>query len=242
MTTEHHAQAVSLNIGTGGSARCRAGISSSVEVPQASPSRSGLRMPSRREQTRLGGGCAMPGRRARSSNGAAQEAHLLWNAAAVCSVPLPVAVDHGIFAKHGLDVDLVNFGGSTDQLLEAIATGKSDAGVGMALRWLKPLEQGFDVKITAGTHGGCLRLLAPVDGSIAKLEDLKGKVVATADMASPDKNFFSILLARRGSIPSRMWSGGNIQVNSCVRPSTRARRKRSSAATRAPISGSRTAS
>jgi NitT/TauT family transport system substrate-binding protein len=126
-----------------------------------------------------------------------------WNAAAVCSVPLPVAVDHGFFAKHGLDVELVNFGGSTDQLLEAIATGKSDAGIGMALRWLKPLEQGFDVKITAGTHGGCLRLLAPVDGGIAKLEDLKGKTVGTADMAGPDKNFFAILLAQKGIDPEK---------------------------------------
>jgi NitT/TauT family transport system substrate-binding protein len=124
-----------------------------------------------------------------------------WNASGVCLAPLPLAVQHGIFAKHGLDVELVNFGGSTDQLLEAIATGKSDAGVGMALRWLKPLEQGFDVKITAGTHGGCMRLLAPAGAGIDKLEDLKGKVVATADMGSPDKNFFSILLAKKGIDP-----------------------------------------
>ncbi|WP_163078793.1 ABC transporter substrate-binding protein, partial [Acinetobacter baumannii] len=61
--------------------------------------------------------------------------------------------------RHGLDVEFVNFGGSTEALLEAIATGKADAGIGMALRWLKPLEQGFDVKGTAGLHGGCLRLL-----------------------------------------------------------------------------------
>jgi hypothetical protein len=33
-------------------------------------------------------------------------------------------------ARHGLDVDFVNFGGSTEQLLEAIATGKADAGIG----------------------------------------------------------------------------------------------------------------
>lgn len=124
-----------------------------------------------------------------------------WNAAAVCSVPLPVAVQHGFFAKHGLEVELVNFGGSTDQLLEAIATGKSDAGIGMALRWLKPLEQGFDVKITAGTHGGCLRLLVNNGSGIERLEDLKGKVIATSDMASPDKNFFSILLAKKGIDP-----------------------------------------
>ena len=87
--------------------------------------------------------------------GAPRKLKLSWNAGAVCLAPLPVAIDHGFFAKQNLDVELVNYSGSTDQLLEAIATGKTDAGLGMALRWLKPLEQGFDVKIAAGTHGGC---------------------------------------------------------------------------------------
>lgn len=85
---------------------------------------------------------------------------LSWNAGAICTAPVPVAVKQGFFRQHGLQVELVNFSGSTDQLLEAIATGKSDAGVGMALRWIKPLEQGFDVKLTAGIQAVacvCLR-------------------------------------------------------------------------------------
>ncbi len=80
-------------------------------------------------------------------------------------VGVTVAKDKGFFEKHGLDVELVNYSGSTDQLLETLATGKADAAIGMALRWLKPLEQGFDVKIVAGGHGGCfvfLRLHPPV--------------------------------------------------------------------------------
>jgi NitT/TauT family transport system substrate-binding protein len=93
------------------------------------------------------------------------------------------------------------FGGSTDQLLEAIATGKADAGIGMALRWLKPLEQGFDVRITAATHGGCMRLLAKSGSGITKLADLKSKSVGVADLGAPDKNFFSIQLARLGLDP-----------------------------------------
>jgi NitT/TauT family transport system substrate-binding protein len=74
--------------------------------------------------------------------------------------PLRLSWKQGFFRQHGLQVELVNFSGSTDQLLEAIATGKSDAGVGMALRWIKPLEQGFDVKLTAGIQAVacvCLR-------------------------------------------------------------------------------------
>lgn len=128
-------------------------------------------------------------------------AKLTWNANAICTSGVPVALQKGFFAKRNLDVELINFGGSTDQLLEAIATGKADAGVGMALRWLKPLEQGFDVKITTATHGGCMRLLAARDGGLTKLEDLKGKTVGVADLGAPDKNSFSIRLARLGLDP-----------------------------------------
>ena len=110
--------------------------------------------------------------------GAPRKLKLSWNAGAVCLAPVPVAIEYGFFQKHNLDVELVNYSGSTDQLLEAIATGKTDAGLGMALRWLKPLEQGFDVKIAAGTHGGCMRVLSRANSGVDKLADLKGKIVA----------------------------------------------------------------
>jgi NitT/TauT family transport system substrate-binding protein len=135
--------------------------------------------------------------------GVPRKLKLSWNAGAVCLAPLPVAIEHGFFQKQNLDVELVNYSGSTDQLLEAIATGKSDAGLGMALRWLKPLEQGFDVKIAAGTHGGCMRVLSRADSGVAKLADLKGKIVAVGDLAGPDKNFFSIQLAKLGIDPNK---------------------------------------
>jgi NitT/TauT family transport system substrate-binding protein len=128
---------------------------------------------------------------------------LAVNLNAVCLAPVVIAHGQGFFKKHNLDVELVNFGNSTEVLLEAIATGKADAGVGMALRWLKALEQGFDVKLTAGTHGGCLRLLSAVNGNVLKLEDLKGKTIGVTDMASPDRNFFSILLKKHGIDPVR---------------------------------------
>src|ERR1700677_5069867 len=135
--------------------------------------------------------------------GAPRKLKLSWNAGAVCLAPLPVAIDHDFFQKQNLDVELVNYSGSTDQLLEAIATGKTDAGLGMALRWLKPLEQGFDVKISAGTHGGCMRVLSRAHSGVEKLADLKGKIVAVADLAGPDKNFFSIQLAKQGIDPNK---------------------------------------
>jgi NitT/TauT family transport system substrate-binding protein len=126
---------------------------------------------------------------------------LAWNASSICTVAAPVAKERGVFAKHNLDVDFINFGGSTEQLLEAIATGKADAGIGMALRWLKPLEQGFDVRIAAGVHGGCIRLLGSKSAGITSLESLRGKSIAISDQASPAKNFCSIVLAKKGIDP-----------------------------------------
>src|SRR6476469_8865360 len=135
--------------------------------------------------------------------GAPRKLKLSWNAGSVCLAPVPVAIEHGFFQKHNLDIELINYSGSTDQLLEAIATGKSDAGLGMALRWLKPLEQGFDVKIVAGTRGGCMRVLTRTNSGVEKLADLKGKIVAVGDLAGPDKNFFSIQLAKLGIDPNK---------------------------------------
>src|SRR5580698_2941415 len=149
--------------------------------------------------------------------GAPRRLKLSWNAGAVCLAAIPVAIDHGFFQKQNLDIELDNFAGSTDQLLEAIATGKTEAGLGMALRWLKPLEQGFDVKIAAGIHGGCMRVISRVGSGVDKLADLKGKVVAVGDLGGPDKNFFSIQLAKIGIDPTsevdwRVYPGNVVNV------------------------------
>jgi NitT/TauT family transport system substrate-binding protein len=135
------------------------------------------------------------------SAGPLKKVTFAWNAGAPCLLAVTVAKDKGFFAKHGLDVDLINYSGSTDQLLETLATGKADAAVGMALRWLKPMEQGFDVKIVASLHGGCMRLLVPADSGINEVADLKGKTIAISDMNSPSKNFFAIQIKKAGLDP-----------------------------------------
>ncbi|HAK33704.1 MAG TPA: ABC transporter substrate-binding protein [Pantoea sp.] len=126
---------------------------------------------------------------------------LAVNLNAICLAPVVVADQHQFFKAHNLEVEFVNFGNSTELLLESIATGKAEAAVGMALRWLKALEQGFDVKLTAGTHGGCMRLLTRDDGPTS-LQALKGKTIGVTDMAGADKNFFSLLLKRHDVDPN----------------------------------------
>jgi NitT/TauT family transport system substrate-binding protein len=132
---------------------------------------------------------------------APRELKITWNTNAVCNVGVAVADQQGFFAKRNLKIEKINFAGATDQLLELLASGKADAGVGMALAWMKPLEQGFDVKLTAAIHGGCIRLITSRESGIGSVADLKGKTVGTSSMASPDKNFVSILAVKQGIDP-----------------------------------------
>jgi NitT/TauT family transport system substrate-binding protein len=162
--------------------------------------------PERRQVLRLAGAAALAapalilGRQAWS---APRKLRFSWNQNAFCLTPTAIAQEKGFFEKNGLQVDLVNYSGSTDQLLEAIATGKSDAGIGMIHRWLKPLEAGFDVKIIGSSHGGCVRLIGSKAAGVTSLKHLKGKVVGVSDLAAPGKHFFTILLAKNGIDPDK---------------------------------------
>jgi NitT/TauT family transport system substrate-binding protein len=126
-----------------------------------------------------------------------------WNQTAFCHTFLAVAQDTGIFTRNGLEVSFVNYSGSTEQFLETLTTGKVSAAVGMIHRWIKPLESGFDVKIVAGLHGGCERLIAYKSTGITKLADLRGKVIGVASLGDPAKHFFSAYLKRHGLDPER---------------------------------------
>jgi len=165
---------------------------------------------SRRDLLRTGAaaGLAAPlgliGANVLAQSAEARPLKLAWNTGGVCTSPVAYAFHRGVFKKYGLAVEIVNFAGSTEMLLEALATGKADAAIGMTLRWLKPLEQGFDVKLVAGTHGGCMRLLGSKAAGINAIADLKGKVVAVNDLGSPAKNFFAILLAKQGIDPNQV--------------------------------------
>jgi NitT/TauT family transport system substrate-binding protein len=138
-----------------------------------------------------------------ATTGSRTKINFTWNQTALCTSAVPIAVDRGIFDRYGLDVELVNFGGSTDQLLEALGSGHADAGIGMILRWLKPLEQGFDVKLVAGIHGGCSYMVASRDAGITDIPSLRGKRIGITDMASPDKNLYSIILQNHGLDPDK---------------------------------------
>ncbi|MDM0005812.1 ABC transporter substrate-binding protein [Variovorax sp. J22G73] len=167
------------------------------------------RLPTRRTLVRgaaatLGAaGLGLLGQRAWSADGDDKPLTLSWTGTGLCLSPIVVANELGYFEKNNVKVNIINFAGATDQVLESIATGKADISLGLIHAWLKPLEAGFDVKVVGTAHAGCIRVLAPKGSGIASIEAVKGKTIGVASPAGYGRQFFSTALARRGVNPEQ---------------------------------------
>jgi NitT/TauT family transport system substrate-binding protein len=127
-----------------------------------------------------------------------------WAAPAACHAPLGYAAQEGIFAKHGIDIELVDFlANGDDALTKYLASDKLDVGAGFLLGWLKPLDEGLDVKLISATHAGCMRLLTTSASGIKKLEDLKGKTIAVGGLNDAAQQTFSVSLVKAGVDPEK---------------------------------------
>jgi NitT/TauT family transport system substrate-binding protein len=125
---------------------------------------------------------------------------LAWGGAA-CEAPLYAAYHQGFFKDEGLNISLQQVGG--DALHDAVSTGKVAGGPGILFQWLKPIEQGLNVKLTSGLHEGCLRFVTPKDSGIRSLADVKGKTIVTDEINGSAMAFFSVDLAKAGVNPEK---------------------------------------
>jgi NitT/TauT family transport system substrate-binding protein len=125
---------------------------------------------------------------------------LAWGGAA-CEAPLYAAFHNGFFKDEGLNIRLQQVGG--DALHDAVSTGKVAGGPGILFQWLKPIEQGLNVKLTSGLHEGCLRFVTPKDSGIKSLADVKGKTIVTDEINGSAMAFFSVDLAKAGINPEK---------------------------------------
>jgi NitT/TauT family transport system substrate-binding protein len=119
-----------------------------------------------------------------------------------CEAATYVAYQRGYFAREGLDVQLVRL---SDPLAapRAIAAGEIDALSSLLYSWLKPIAGGLDARLTAGLHGGCVRLVAANASPIRELGQIKGATIATDRLNGPAMNFFVSLLRKREIDPVR---------------------------------------
>src|SRR6476619_2712318 len=82
-----------------------------------------------------------------------------------------------------------------------LALGGFDITHHLVMYFLKPIEQGLDVKFTAGIHRGCLSVQGPVDGGPRTITDLKGKRIGVPGMGTPPFIFASRALGDNGIDP-----------------------------------------
>ena len=118
-----------------------------------------------------------------------------------CEAPIFVAVEKGFFKDEGLDPELVKCEWS--KYKDVLALGGFDVTHHLIMYLLKPIEQGLDVKFTAGIHTGCLRLQTATDSKIKTAQDLRGKRIGVPGMGTPPFIFVNRVLTANGIDGSR---------------------------------------
>lgn len=123
-----------------------------------------------------------------------------------CEAPIFTAFERGFFKDEGLDVSLVKCEWANYK--DVLALGGFDVTHHLVMYFLKPVEQGLDVKFTGGIHRGCLRVQALTKGKINSVEDLRGKRIGVPGMGTPPFIFANRVLGAHGIDPSKeiQWS------------------------------------
>ncbi|MEY2562129.1 MAG: sulfonate transport system substrate-binding protein [Verrucomicrobiota bacterium] len=113
-----------------------------------------------------------------------------------CEAPIFSAVEKGFFKEEGLEVELVKCEWANYK--DVLALGGFDITHHLVMYFLKPIEQGLDVKFTAGIHKGCLRVQASTKGEIRTVQDLRGKRIGVPGMGTPPFIFANRVLGGNG--------------------------------------------
>src|SRR5881296_3818561 len=118
-----------------------------------------------------------------------------------CEAPIFTAVEKGFFKEEGLDVSLVKC--DWKNYKDVLALGGYDVTHHLVMYFLKPIEQGLDVKFTAGIHRGCLRVQAGANSGIHTVKDLRGKRIGVPGMGTPPFIFANRVLGANGIDPGK---------------------------------------
>src|SRR2546430_4134141 len=90
-----------------------------------------------------------------------------------CEAPIFTAIEKGFFKEEGLEVSLVKCEWANYK--DILALGGFDITHHLVMYFLKPIEQGLDVKFTGGIHRGCLRVQAGMERHVRKNQELPGQ-------------------------------------------------------------------
>jgi NitT/TauT family transport system substrate-binding protein len=113
-----------------------------------------------------------------------------------CEASIFSAVENGYFKDEGLDVELIKC--DWKNYKDTLALGGYDITQHLVMYFLKPIEQGLDVRFTGGIHTGCLRIQAAAKSDITTVEQLRGKRIGVPGMGTPPFVFANRALKRHG--------------------------------------------
>jgi NitT/TauT family transport system substrate-binding protein len=139
-------------------------------------------------------GCSKPSQLSKTSDGLTKIR--VGYIGITCEAPIFSAVENDFFKEEGLAVELVKCEWS--KYKDVLALGGFDITHHLVMYFLKPIEQGLNVKIGAGIHKGCLRVQAAPNGPINSVKDLRGKRIGCPGMGTPPFIFANRVLGANG--------------------------------------------
>jgi NitT/TauT family transport system substrate-binding protein len=99
-------------------------------------------------------------------------------------VPADVGADTGIFKKHGVDVEISNFGGDAKEM-QALIAGSLDIALGGGPAFAT-IVKGAPMKAVAAEANApnTIMLVGLKDGPVKSIDDLKGRIVSVSTAGS----------------------------------------------------------
>src|SRR5215475_6264855 len=99
-------------------------------------------------------------------------------------VPLQVGIEAGIFHRHGIDLEVISFGGGP-RVQQAIAADSIDIGIGSGPELAFVAKGAPEIAVAAMADAPYSVVLAvPKDSTIKTAEDLKGKTISISSKGS----------------------------------------------------------
>ncbi|MDP4210502.1 MAG: ABC transporter substrate-binding protein [Bacteroidota bacterium] len=118
---------------------------------------------------------------------------------AACGAPFYIAKENGFFAAQGLDVTLVS--GNFESNKTGLASGKFSVAVG-DFQYFPSVNEGLDIKLIAGLHDGCIKLLVPPGSPIKEAKDLAHKKIGVDEIGGTPMAISSVFLANNNIDPT----------------------------------------
>jgi len=117
---------------------------------------------------------------------------------AACGAPGYIAKEKGFFAAEGLNVTLVS--GTFETNKTGLASGKFPVAIG-DFQFFPSVNEGLNIKLVAGLHEGCIKLVVPPGSKIKEAKDLAGKRIGVDEIGGTPMAISSVYLANAGIDP-----------------------------------------